>query len=435
MHRIVRTPALVLLLAWMGLAQGPPPTPSPTLTLTLTDALNRAQANSQQLLSADLAARIAHEDKVQAKAALLPTANWFNGFIYTQPNGTSGGVFVPNDGPHVYTNWATVHADYSESKRADYQSAIAGEAVARARLEIAQRGIAATVVQNYYGMVSAQRHYANLERALNEARQFLDITQKQEAGGEAARSDVVKAQIEVNNRERDIQEARLAMDKARIGFAVFLFPDFRQDFNVMDDLDQLVVLPPWSEIEGRAQENNPDVRAAQATVMQQNFSVKSARAARYPTFTMDYYYGIQANQYALHNHEGQNLVGSSVSIGTTIPIWNWGAVSSKIRQSELRLQQARTDLSLTQRQLMANLNAYYLEAATASSQMTSLRAALDLSEQSLDLTRLRYQAGEASVLDVVDAQRTAVDARNAYVDGKTRYRVALAAIQTLTGTF
>ena len=77
------------------------------LTLTLQNALDRAKANSQQLLSADIAARIAHEDKVQAKAALLPTLNWENDFVYTQPNGSDTGVFVANNGPRVYTNRPT----------------------------------------------------------------------------------------------------------------------------------------------------------------------------------------------------------------------------------------------------------------------------------------------------------------------------------------
>ena len=40
------------------------------------------------------------------------------------------------------------------------------------------------------------------------------------------------------------------------------------------------------------------------------------------------------------------------------------------------------------------------------------------------LTLLRYQAGRAGVLDVVDAQNTLLGARNAYDDGLARYRVA-----------
>ncbi len=59
---------------------------------------------------------------------------------------------------------------------------------------------------------------------------------------------------------------------------------------------------------------------------------------------------------------------------------------------------------------------------------------MDLASESLRLTLLRYQAGEATALEVVDAQTTLNQARNAYDDGLARYRVAIAQLQTLTGT-
>jgi outer membrane protein TolC len=118
----------------------------------------------------------------------------------------------------------------------------------------------------------------------------------------------------------------------------------------------------------------------------------------------------------------------------TIPLWNWGATQSRLRQAELRVEQAKADLTLTQRQLLANVSAFYREALTARDQVTSLRESLDLATESLRLTLLRYQAGEISVLEVVDAQSTLALARNAYDDGLVRYRVALAALQTLTGS-
>ena len=55
--------------------------------------------------------------------------------------------------------------------------------------------------------------------------------------------------------------------------------------------------------------------------------------------------------------------------------------------------------------------------------------------ESLRLTVLRYQAGEVSVLEVVDAQGTLAQARNALTDGLIRYRVALAGLQSVTGVF
>jgi outer membrane protein TolC len=51
------------------------------------------------------------------------------------------------------------------------------------------------------------------------------------------------------------------------------------------------------------------------------------------------------------------------------------------------------------------------------------------------LNGLRYQAGEATILELVDAQTTLTLARNAYDDGLARYRLAVANLQTLTGAF
>src|ERR1700681_4331307 len=169
-----------LILIGMALAQNGIYAQSPPRVVTLQEAMELAKINSPQLASANITALLAHEDRVQAKAALLPNASWFNQFIYTQPNGTPSGVFIANDGPHVYNNWATAHGDiFAPGKRAEYQRTIAAEAVARAKADIAGRGLIATVVQNYYGLVSAQRKYANAQQSLREAGEFTDITQKQ----------------------------------------------------------------------------------------------------------------------------------------------------------------------------------------------------------------------------------------------------------------
>ena len=64
-----------------------------------------------------------------------------------------------------------------------------------------------------------------------------------------------------------------------------------------------------------------------------------------------------------------------------------------------------------------------------------LRNTADLAAESLRLTILRYQAGEASALEVVDVQNTLTQARNGYRDGEVRYHVAVANLQTLTGSF
>lgn len=250
-----------------------------------------------------------------------------------------------------------------------------------------------------------------------------------------ARADVVKAQIQVEQRLRDAQEAELNVLKTRLGLSVLVFPDFRENFTVVDDLQQVAPLQPLETLRSLATQANPDLRAAEASVQQESSGVSAARSGLLPTVSFDYWYGINANQFAIYGPEGERLLGSAAQISMTVPLWSWGATQSKLRQAQLRVRQARAELTLTQRQLQANLITFYREAEIARQQLDSLRTSLDLSTESLRLTLLRYQAGDATVLEVVDAQTTLTQARIAYDDGLVRYRVALAALQTLTGTF
>jgi outer membrane protein len=416
-------------------AQAPAGEPAP-LKINLQDALERARANNPQFQSATNGVLLAHEDRVQARAGLLPTANYFNQYIYTQGNGTPSGVFVANDGIHVYNSQGQFHGDiFAPGRHADYQRTIALEAAARAKAEIAGRGLAATVIQGYYTLVAAEHKDANAQQSLREAQQFLDITQKQEQGGEVAHSDVVKAQIQLAQRQRDAQEAQLAAEKSRIGLAVLIFPDFRQDYTLVDDLQNNPALPSFGEVEALAAKNNPDIRAAEAAVQGEKMGVASARWAMFPSLSFDYFFGIDANQFAVNNRHNQNNLGSAAQAQLTIPVWNWGTLRSKLKQAQLHLQQAKVDLSFTQRQLLANLNSFFKEAQASRTQIDSLRQSSDLASESLKLTLLRYSSGEVSVLEVVDAQTTLAQARNAYDDGLVRYRVALADLQTVTGGF
>jgi outer membrane protein TolC len=414
----------------------PPPAPATLTPLTLDAAIAQARVNSQLYRTAQTAAQLAAEDRTQARAGLLPSMSGLLQYIYTQPNGTLSGIFVPNDGPYVYYAYVTAHGDlFAPAKWADYHAAVAAAAAAQAKADVAARGLVATVVQNYYTAVAAARKAASAQQALSEAQRFLQITEQQERGGEVAHSDVVKAQIQVAQRQREGQDAELLALKARLGLSVLVFPDYRETFAVVDDLENILPLPSLESVRALATENNPDLKAAEASLLQASSSVTSARSVFLPSVSFDYWYGIEANQFAIYNPLGQRLLGSAASAQMTVPVWNWGATQSKLRQAHLREQQAHADLTLTQRTLLANITTFYAEAQTAQSQVDSLRSSLDLATESLRLTTLRYQSGEATVLEVVDAQTTLVQARNAYNDGLVRYREALAALQTLTGTF
>ncbi len=420
------------------------------LQIDLRTALVRAHQYGVQIQTANIVAILAKEDRAQAVAATLPTVSALNQFIYTEGNGTPSGVFVANDGVHIYNEQIQAHEELlSFIRRGEIRLAAAGVVVARAKANIAARGLDLTVIQDYYTIASAARRLASVQQSLSEAQQFFKITQDQERGGEAAHADTIKAQIQVQQRQRDVQDAKLNLEKAKIVLSILIFPSLQTNYEIVDDLQQVSIPPTLPEATSQATATNPTLTAARAGVTQAKLGVNVAKYAYLPSLGLDVFYGIDANQFAVNSTLAQatgrstlpnylvnnrHNLGYSAAATLTVPIWNWGSIHSKVKQASLREQQAQLDLTLSRKQLQADLASFHEEAQTALSQIQTLRSSNELSAESLRLTLLRYKSGEATALEVVDAQTTATLARNAYDDGLLRYRLALANLQNLTGT-
>jgi outer membrane protein TolC len=422
--------------------QGPA---APPLVVTFQDALSRARQVDAGYQAAVTDSIVAQEDRRQAKAALRPSVSQLTEYLGTQGNGlTPNGRYVTTDGVHVYRSWAVVHQDLTPELifNSTYRRAQANEALAAARAEIAQRGLAVTVTRNYYTLVTSQRKYATAQQLLQQAQRFFDITQQQEQAGQVAHSDVVKAQLSLEQQRQTLQEATLAMGNSRLNLAVLLFPDLNENFTVVDDPESIPPLPAFVEIQDLGARQNPDLRVAQEALRAATQDIRIARNALLPSISIDANWGIEANAFAWKSIQAANPQhgrlpndGYYIDAKFVLPIFDWGIRRSKVRQAEFKEKEAQVALTQTQRQVVTNLYLYYNEALTARAAVDSFRRAADLAAESLRLINLRYQAGESTALEVVDAQNSLTQVRNAYDDAETRYRVAITTLQTVTGPF
>lgn len=429
------------------LVQLPNPDPAkPPVVITLADAIAQAGRVDAHFQSTETDAKVAREDRAQARNAILPTIGYTSQALLTQGNGgrTTVGRFVTNDGVHVYRSWGVVHEDLSPGNYlgTTYGEARAAASIASAKAEIAKRGLTVTVTKLYYGLAVAQRKYATAQTAAEAARHFYQVTRDQEAAGLAAHSDVLQAEIQYRQQEQSFEDARLQMESSRLDLAVLLFPRLTENFSIVDDMDSAVALPSFIEAQRMAGNKNPDLRAAMAALHQADLGVVAARGAFLPSFFADADYGIEANAFALHSANAEETragvlpnLGYFITVGVNVPVWDWGTLRSKLHQAEFKREQAKMELSQTQRELLNALYSSYNEAAVAQTAVDESRQTADLAAESLRLTDLRYRAGSSTALDVVVAENTLTQARNAYNDAQVRYRIALATLQAVTGSF
>lgn len=418
---------------------------TPPLTITFQDALERARKLDPTLIGATYDARSAREDRIQARNNLLPNFSESTQYLNDMGNGKiSDGRFVTQDGVHVYRQWGVMKQDLSPATLMGtaVTRAKAAEALANAKAEIARRGLMVAVTKAYYTLVVAQRKYATAQTALDQTQRFFNLTQDLEKQGQGSHSDTLNAEVQYQTQLQAFDEARFAMEDARLGLAVVLFPDFNENFTVVDDLETSPALPAFPEVQEMAEKQNPDLRVALETAHEAALDVKAAKTAFLPTISVEWDGGIEANCFALNcTRAGHADVGSLPNLGyfltaaLNLPVWDWGTLHSKLKQAEYKQETAKAQLSLAQRTEVSELYATYDEAMVAKAAVEEARRTAEMAQEALRLMTLRFQGGASAATDVTVTQTTLITAQNAFADALVRYRTLLSTLQTFTGPF
>lgn len=413
------------------------------VVITLDDAIKRAEANEPVYAAAVAQSRASAQGRSIARSALLPGVTYHNQYLYTQPNGefnqAGQGVgaqasprFIANNAVREYASQAVVNEIVGLKGIADVRLSDAASAQDAAELEVARRGLAVAVTGLYYGALASDEKLAVAQQAANEANAFTGLTQQRERAREAAHADVVKAQLQQQQKQRDLADATLTAERMHLELGTLLFPDPRTPYTVQAPKNPGPP-PAFADVEAAAARSNPEMKSALAALKASDANVLAARAAYLPDLGLNVTYGIDAPQFAVNGPAGVRNLGYSASITLDIPVWDWLSTGHKVKQSEIRRDAVRVALTAAQRRFIARLQEAYSEAKTAREQMQSLDESVKTAEESLRLTKLRYSNGEATALEVVDAENSMTLAANARADGMIRNEIAIANLKALMG--
>lgn len=408
-----------------------------SLRITLADAIARARKLSPTLATALSQARLAAGAVTQARAAILPNVMGVSQYLYTEGNGTLAARFIANNGVHEYIAQADVHQALSGPLLFQYRRAALLKAVARDQAMVAERGLLVTVTQAYSTLYGAQGKLVTAQQTLDSARDFLNVTQERQKNGDAAYADVLKARIQADDIESSVENARLVLEQSRVALALLIFEDVNQPYELAEDPSLILSLPPREDAQALASTSNPQLDAAQKNAKAANKDLTAARLGYLPSLTFDYYYGIDANQFATeftlpNGRVAQNL-GYSALGSLTVPIFTWGSNRSKVRDAKSLQRAAQTDLDYSRRKSIGDFELFYNEAQVAAQDLKVRQQAYDDAVESSKLTLLQYRAGAATALEVVTAESAVYTESGALYDGKTRFATAIANLATLTG--
>ncbi len=440
-------------------ATPPPPTINPSVpTVPQTAApISRDQAVQMTLRQVStynqtqLNERVAAADLFQSRASLYPRITANPTLIYTSPaltgsnpnitpiggnlnNTSSAPSFLGANAISEYQGLMTASGEIDTSGRlhATIRRNQALLDAARSGTEAARRNLVVGLDEAYLNLGLAATKKGAAQENLRLAQEFENLTKLLAQGGEVPPIDGVRAEVQTAARRDELLQAELAEQQAADALRVFLGYNFSQSVSVGDLLTNV---PDLSEIEnltsGADSEIRPEITQINAEIRAAKEGIKIARAERRPQLTYILDGGFISD--SLFPRPIFDTLGVRATVGVVVPIFDFGASKSRETQARLRAQTAEQSKIFTTRMLAQQYRSAILQANSARDRIRLIGENIRRAEKVVEVSTLRYRAGEAPITEVTDAQIQLVNQRTTLYQAIYDYQIALARIRQAVG--
>ncbi len=409
------------------------------ITLSLGDAIDRGLKANLGLLTTEQSSRETRAQRFRALSGLLPNINGqlsmteqqLNlealGFLFSFP-----GVAIPHIvGPYSYqdaqANATIPLVDYSAISR--YRSSREDTKASALSVKNA-RDLVVQAVGNAYLQIIADAARITATQAEIEAdiAVYTNAKRRHEAGV-AIGIDVLRAQVELKQRQQTLvaQTNQFAKDKLTLGRVIGL--PIGQDFTVADPSPSVPLEAiSLQDALGKAYENRPDFQAANARVLAAQFSLRAAKAERYPTLTASGFYGDEGLRLLTNSHGVFQATGS-----IQFNIFDGGRIRADILENDAELKNRRNELENLRGQIDYEVRTALLDLKSAGDQVDVARSNIELADLTLTQARDRFTAGVTNTVEVVQAQQSVAEAHENLISAQYQYNVAKVSLARALG--
>jgi outer membrane protein TolC len=292
-------------------------------------------------------------------------------------------------------------------------------------LYIQQRQLVASqTAQAYDSLLVALRHREDLVVTKSLAEDFVKKTQARYNAGTAAKLDVVKGQVDVAQAQNDLIANERGIANARAGLNRLLGRVLGAPVEPADTLGVPMVPPDFDRLEKLAMQYRPELRGLQ----RQRESARANERLAQQYFLPDVTLGLSRDR--IYGTEPTY----ETSIGIDVPIFFWQHQRGEVAEAKHR----QAELSASYRDVVAqvgqDLRNAYATASTAARQVEFLANELVPSaEEQYKIASTTYGLGGSSALELFDAQRTLLDAKNQYTTALGALNDAVADLERATG--
>lgn len=388
------------------------------IELSLQDSIDYALKNNPSIQIASEDKRKSEFSVGETKAGKMPTVSLGSGYTY---QGNSGDDSFSNS---LRMNWPLYSGGRTEAQIAQAEL---GVRTADLNVEKSKQQLILDATSGYYSVLEAKNMRAVNEESVNNLKAHLNIVQAKYQEGVAAKSEVLRAEVEVANANQNLIKAQNQYDLAVSNLLTTMNMDAGSELELKGELAYQADTRTLEEAISLAKQNRPEIIQAQVGIESAQKGIEIAESNKRPTVSLSASTGW--NDQLLPTDNTNWSVGASASWN----VFDAGVTKSKVNQAESSLAKAKLQAEQTTDSIEQEVRQSYLNMKEAEKRLTTTEVTVNKANEDLYIALETYRAGVNTNLDVFDAQLALTQAKTNHVQALYDYNVNKAKLDKAIG--
>lgn len=393
------------------------------VTVTLDQAIQMALQHNHTLQAARTT--IQQNQAAEITANLRPNPTFFTDWEYlpafSVPQGQSLADYLQNSTEGDMGLSYLIERGNKRARR--LQAARDATAVTRSQVADNERGTAFQVGSLF---INAQLAQSTLELAQMDLKSFQEtvaISEIQFKDGGMSENDYLKIKLQLLQFETDVQQALLNKAQALSDLRQQLgYESVPATYDVAGEFEYRPLVVSLEELQAKALENRPDLRAAVLGITAANsqYALAKANGKQDPTISGNYSHAAGV---------------SAATFSFSIPLAIFDRNQGNIAQTRIAIRQAEEQQKAASGQVLTDVKDAYEGLQEAAKIAQILKSTyVDIAQRSRDISEYAYRRGALALLDFLDAERTYRATQLAYRQAVAAYLAALEQLRQAVGT-
>ena len=380
--------------------------------LSLSDAVKIALQNSYDIKLVENTVTVAKNNNSYGVAGGLPTVSSSLNNNNTQTtinqtfpdpsrNTTRGGV----EGSTVNGNLTVSMILFNGFRVAATKNRLESiEKQSIATLQNQMLNTSSIVMQQYYNVVRQQAFLKTIQKSIEASEQRVAIVKTRQDVGVANQADVLQSNIDLNALIQAKQNQLVVIEQAKADLYNSMVVPANSNYTFDENIavDQNIKM---AEVEAKMKDH-PLLQSAQQLINVNQFIEKETRAIMYPTLRANTGYNYNSNQSAAGFILLNESYGTFIGVNLALPIYNGGANKRAYNNAKMATQSAKLQLENATLDLNTELFKTYKNYLNSVQQTPIEQENFKMSQELLGLVMQKYQLGQATMVDVKQAQQS-----------------------------